>query len=493
MKKHIIALLAVSGIFAATAASAAQISINIDGEPLKTGSEPVIENDSTLVPMRDVFEALGAEVQWVESKRTVNAYKGANIMTLTIDSDEMIVNGEGFKMAVPAKIINDKTYVPLRAVSENFNAEVLWDGETRTVTITTPKYDHKTATKKIAGDIKSEDGTVLVSTVYTYPEFENPENNDAVASLNLYVKTMAEEKSKQSDSYKEYALEKLEYCNGNNIKFEPLYVFSGYDVTYDFFNRISLFEQTVISEEDNIQGVSLSSCNYDLNENRMLEKEDILNLTEDDFKELSMYDFYLFENNIILFLNGENMQYYQMGYSPSLGLAFDEETMDYFKINPANGEKTNVKEPKSIFESIPSEPQNERVACKNADELTNKAGFKPATLADEERYTPTSYELVNRANCVVSYTDLNGKKAVVQKAGGDFPNIQKDTSTPVTERLIGNSMVEIFSDDESCYACFTVEKSDGKCFSYSIEMESKDIQELIATCTDVINREQVLK
>lgn len=495
MKKNIIALLAGASVFAVSGAVSAQINVSIDGEPFKSESEPVIENDSTLVPMRDVFEALGAEIQWVESKRAVNAYKGANTMTVTIDSAKMIANGEEIELVAPAKIINDKTYVPLRAVSENFNADVEWDGETRSVTITTPQYDHKSVTKKIADEIKADDGTALVSMVYTYPEFENPENDDAISSLNLYVKSKSEELSKLSEDYKEYALEKRQYCEEQKIEFEPVFVYSGYDVTYDFFNRISLFEQTVLSEADDIQGVSVSACNYDLKDNRMLEKEDILNITESDFEQISMYDFYLFENNIILFLNADNMYYYQLGYAPSMALAFNEETMDFFKINPANGEATGVTEPKSIFEDIGSEPDTERVTCVNEDELANRAGFKPAKLSNGEIYTPVSYEAVNTpdgVNCVITYIDLDGKKSVVQKAEGDFMNIDKDVTAPVNEKLIGNSMVQFFSDDDGCYACFSVEKSNGSCYSYSIEFESGEMSELMAACNDIITKEQIL-
>lgn len=493
MKKQIIALLAAASILTVSAAASAQISISIDGVPLKTESEPVIENDSALVPMRDVFEALGAEVRWIESKRTVNAYKGANTMSLTIDSDKIVVNGQEEQMAVPAKIINDKTYVPLRAVSENLDAEVLWDGEARTVTITTPQYDHKYTVKKISRDLKAEDGTLLASVTYTYPEFENTENSEAVAALNLYIRSAAEEQSKLTEDFEEYAQEKLEYCKNENIAFEPVYFYSGYDIAYDFFNRISLFEQTVISDDGDIQGISVTSCNYDLNENRMLEKGDILNITESDLQELSMYDFYLFENNIVLFLNSENLHYYEMGYAPSLFFGFNEETMDFFKINPANGEKMDSKEPKSIFEKEQTAPENERVACKNEVELANKAGFKPATLANGDRYTPVSYELVNGKSCVISYIDVNDKKASIQKAEGDFQNIEKDTSNPVSDRVIGNSRVEFYSDDDSCYACFTVEKPDGTLYSYSIELESRDMSELGVACTDVITREQILK
>lgn len=111
------------------------IQVYVDGERLTFDVAPIIENDRTLVPMRAIFEALGADVTWDDSTRTAKAVRGSDVMSITIDNSTMYINDVAVKLDAPARIVDDRTLVPVRAVSESFNAEVSWDGEARIVTI----------------------------------------------------------------------------------------------------------------------------------------------------------------------------------------------------------------------------------------------------------------------------------------------------------------------------------------------------------------------
>ena len=95
-----------------------------------------IINDRTMVPLRAIFEALGATVEWNNETRTVTSEKGDTKISLTIDDTNLYVNGEAKVLDVPAQIVNDRTMVPARAIAEAYGCKVEWDGETRTVTIT---------------------------------------------------------------------------------------------------------------------------------------------------------------------------------------------------------------------------------------------------------------------------------------------------------------------------------------------------------------------
>ncbi len=115
------------------------IKVFVNGNEVQfTEAAPFIENDRTLVPMRAIFEALGAAVEWDEETKTVLSYDPVSevAITMQIDSQTMFVNGEEVTLDVPAKIVNDRTVVPIRAVSEGMNSKVDWDGETKTITIT---------------------------------------------------------------------------------------------------------------------------------------------------------------------------------------------------------------------------------------------------------------------------------------------------------------------------------------------------------------------
>lgn len=89
-----------------------------------------------LVPMRGIFENLGASVDWDGQTRTVTGIKGDISVILTIDQKIAYVNGKLVELDVPATIINGSTFVPTRFVSESLGANVLWDGENRKATIT---------------------------------------------------------------------------------------------------------------------------------------------------------------------------------------------------------------------------------------------------------------------------------------------------------------------------------------------------------------------
>ena len=118
------------------------ITITIDGKAIaneKFDQPPIIENGRTLVPLRVIFEALGAEVTWEDETQTVGATKGDTVISLQIGSAEMKINDTVKTLDVPAKLVNSRTLVPVRAVAEAFGCKVGWDGVTNTVIIETKK------------------------------------------------------------------------------------------------------------------------------------------------------------------------------------------------------------------------------------------------------------------------------------------------------------------------------------------------------------------
>lgn len=119
------------------------IRVMVDGRQLTFDVDPVIENDRTLVPMRLIFEALGAKVDWDETSRTADAVRGETTIRITIDNAEMVKNDEIVTLDAPARLIGGRTLVPVRAVSEGLGAQVGWDAATRTVQISTQKQPEK--------------------------------------------------------------------------------------------------------------------------------------------------------------------------------------------------------------------------------------------------------------------------------------------------------------------------------------------------------------
>lgn len=107
-----------------------------NGEKIKFDQIPVIEEGRTLVPLRAIFEKIGATVDWNGDTQTVVATKDDVTVSLTIDNTTATKNGEAINLDVPAKIIGGRTLVPVRFISDCFGVDVQWDGIMQRVSLT---------------------------------------------------------------------------------------------------------------------------------------------------------------------------------------------------------------------------------------------------------------------------------------------------------------------------------------------------------------------
>ena len=105
------------------------------GKTIENDVAPVIQNDRTMLPIRMLAESLGADVTWDEETRTVMVQNGETVIKITIDEVIAKVNGEEIALDSAAFIENNRTYLPLRFISEHLGAEVDYNEEHKTVTI----------------------------------------------------------------------------------------------------------------------------------------------------------------------------------------------------------------------------------------------------------------------------------------------------------------------------------------------------------------------
>ena len=96
---------------------------------------PIIEDGSTLVPMRFLFEQMRADVVWDSETQTATATIDNKAVTFSIDNVNARINNKSAKMDVPARLVNGKTMVPLRFLLENMGYDVDWDADSRTAMI----------------------------------------------------------------------------------------------------------------------------------------------------------------------------------------------------------------------------------------------------------------------------------------------------------------------------------------------------------------------
>lgn len=112
------------------------IHVLVNDKPLSLDQPPAVIENRTLVPLRAIFEALGAIVNWDNATQQVTAVKGDTTIAVTINSTQALVNGKTVTLDVTAQILNNRTLVPVRFVSESMGAKVDWDPELLNVIIT---------------------------------------------------------------------------------------------------------------------------------------------------------------------------------------------------------------------------------------------------------------------------------------------------------------------------------------------------------------------
>lgn len=138
-KKYIFLMLALTVVFTYILRNICfasnDVRIIIDGEVLTSSPGPFIENGRVLVPIRFISERLGAKVEWNNEERLVTITKGNNKVILRINSHLIIYEGEGRKYGlsdVAPKIVENRTFVPLRLVSNALGVGIEWSSVTRT-------------------------------------------------------------------------------------------------------------------------------------------------------------------------------------------------------------------------------------------------------------------------------------------------------------------------------------------------------------------------
>ena len=189
-------LVIISCSFNVTVGAEENIKVMLNDEYISFDVQPQLIKGRTMVPMRAIFEALGAEIEWHEETRSVSAVKDGVEMLITLDDNRMRVGYRQIILDVPAVEIGGRTLVPVRAVSEAFNCNVGWDEETSTVSIKTKESNlllpidpnYITANKIVSVDgektfIKKGYLTVQGNNLI---KWENSDNRDLHLSARVY-------------------------------------------------------------------------------------------------------------------------------------------------------------------------------------------------------------------------------------------------------------------------------------------------------------------
>ena len=112
-----------------------QNSITIDDEVRELDVAPMVDNDRTYLPVRVISEALGSSVEWEEGKKEIVIRSEEAIIKMWIGKSVINVNGKDISVDVAPILINNRTLIPIRFISEHLNCNVAWDQEKQQVRI----------------------------------------------------------------------------------------------------------------------------------------------------------------------------------------------------------------------------------------------------------------------------------------------------------------------------------------------------------------------
>lgn len=182
MKKRLLSLLVASVVCATAvvpvgalssypgAKSAFSVPVYINGERQYYEKSASQVDGAVFVPMRGIFEDLGAKVQWDQKTKKVTATKGSTKIELQVKVKTAKVNGKSVTLTSPPVQSDGYVMVPLRFVSEALGASVNWDGKERRVDITTSDVVSSASTKPVETVIELPDETSSEDDKYAHPD-----------------------------------------------------------------------------------------------------------------------------------------------------------------------------------------------------------------------------------------------------------------------------------------------------------------------------------
>ena len=140
------------------------IHVYLNDSEITFDVQPQIINNTTMVPLRSIFESMDYEVYWDDKTKTVTGMGNENIIQLTINNATGYKNGEPIAIETPPQIVDGATLVPLRFIAESAGATVDWDEATYTVYIFTPEGTTASVDDSITLEEKLKRSTVLINT-----------------------------------------------------------------------------------------------------------------------------------------------------------------------------------------------------------------------------------------------------------------------------------------------------------------------------------------
>lgn len=366
--------------------SAEEVFVAINGNKL-TGLKmpPIVLNNFTLVPAREVFEAMGATVEWKKDLEQVYVKYNDKLVVIPIGSTKAYVNGQATTMQTAAKIINNKTMIPLRFVATSLGMQVSWDTKTRVADIDTGNIS--------SGDVVevTEETTTTVAPVITTTT-EQTTTTETTTEETTTVASTTETTTEQTTAAEVNNISAITFSKGNSYK--DIITIEG-DYNPDVSKAFSSDNKTLTLSINNAKLVA-----------------DKGNIDEGTY--ISSGYYYQNNGNVV---------------TVSLNLKDSNMAVD---IRQLGNNKTTVT---VTYASSNSTDSNNSSSSNSNSSLSGNCGYD----AENARFYFKNNGSINIKNIIESdnYNDLNYKLTL----NGDYTSIFSNTTYPVNSSYINNIVV----------------------------------------------------
>ncbi len=172
--------------FSTMSVTIGESNLVIDGEEIpidESGSVAYVENGRTMMPVRGIAEAVGADVDYDDKTQTVTVENKDTKIAMTIGESEMQVNGQSVQLLTAPEIKEDRTMLPVRDVAEALNCEVEWDGDSQTAIFT---RDYQSKRVIVQSENANTEGAVetIIASGKTVAQFDSIDVAKACVSTN---------------------------------------------------------------------------------------------------------------------------------------------------------------------------------------------------------------------------------------------------------------------------------------------------------------------
>ena len=252
-----------------------------------TDQAPIIKNDRTMIPLRGVLETMGIDIVWNAEEQSITAERGDSYALFKIGETTLKTAEGEITLDIAPEIINDRTMIPLRAVTESFGAEVTWDADTKTVTITDENANTVVESTKLTNEVKVADGTVLYTIDVEYPVLNDKCEAAGKKAVNEAVKKSIEEAvAAGSEEIKKAAEEFYNSSKETEEKFMPLSVMGDYKVTLENSGTLSFYVDLSYNFNGAHPMTYRNGYTYDLESGKELILSDVTGISENKAMEI---------------------------------------------------------------------------------------------------------------------------------------------------------------------------------------------------------------